>query len=170
MLHLYVVRHSEAVDLGEAGVTRDEDRMLSSDGRKRADVVAQALKALDVHPRVAASSPLPRALETAEVLLKVIAPDVAAQTCDFLKPGAKPQAVLDWLKERKTRSAMIVGHMPDLDDIVLFCITGKSGKGLHLKKAAVACVRFEEEVAPGGGELDWLLQPDQMKLIARFVR
>src|SRR6478736_9710352 len=68
-MRLYVMRHGPAVDDAPSG--RDDDRELTASGRRRVRAVAQALLEAGELPRVILSSPLVRALQTAEIVCAV---------------------------------------------------------------------------------------------------
>jgi phosphohistidine phosphatase len=165
-MKLYVARHGIALDVGEQGIQRDQDRTLSPEGRRKTQEVAEGLAAIGVRPRMVATSPLPRAQETASILAGALCPDVSVEACDFMCPGAAARDVVDWLGRSGAGSAMIVGHMPDCAEIVseLVCQTGSAE--VVFKKAGVCCVSFEGSPAKGAGEIEWLMQPKQMRALA----
>src|SRR4051794_29892371 len=43
VVELYLIRHAEALDIGERGITNDEERPLSENGEKQAKAAAKAL-------------------------------------------------------------------------------------------------------------------------------
>src|SRR5262249_25887820 len=68
-MKLYLIRHAEAVPLGDNGVTRDEDRPLTEKGREQCRIVALALRQLGVRLEKLLTSPLVRARQTADEML-----------------------------------------------------------------------------------------------------
>src|SRR6478736_3180082 len=70
-MRLYVMRHGPAVDDAPSG--RDDDRELTASGRRRVRAVAQALLEAGEMPKTIVSSPLARALSTAEIVSAVAA-------------------------------------------------------------------------------------------------
>ena len=68
-MKLYVMRHGPAED--DAPTGRDADRVLSAAGRERVRLVAQALEDGGESPFAILSSPMARALETAEIVAEV---------------------------------------------------------------------------------------------------
>ena len=65
-MKIYLVRHAEAVP--EDGAVRDDDRWLTPRGREAARGLARLLREQQVEPDAVLTSPLPRALQTAELL------------------------------------------------------------------------------------------------------
>jgi phosphohistidine phosphatase len=67
-MDIFLLRHGIAHALGEDGSKTDADRTLTDEGRSKVRAVARALRAMDVRFDAIASSPLPRAAETAEII------------------------------------------------------------------------------------------------------
>lgn len=163
-VRVYIIRHGIAVDIGEKGITRDADRVLSKRGRARARAVAAGLADLSFAPRLVLTSPLPRAAETARIMARVVRPRPDVQTCSHLRIGGDVGALVARLSRAKDGDIAVVGHQPQLGELVEYLAFGRHGRGMQLRKAGVCCIRFEEGVAPGGGEIEWLLPP---RLLAR---
>ena len=109
---VYLLRHGIAMDLGERGVTCDEDRMLSAEGVRKTGRALRGLAALECNPQTIFSSPLVRAVETAE--LAAAALDCPVAFTDLLVPEADPHRTIAWLGTLSQDSLMLVGHMPQL--------------------------------------------------------
>ena len=62
---VYLLRHGIAVNLGEQGTARDEERMLAPEGARKTRLALAGLAALGCRPGTIYSSPLERAVETA---------------------------------------------------------------------------------------------------------
>lgn len=167
-MQLYLIRHGLAVDVGEEGVVTDEDRFLSVEGRRKTTEVATALREIGCVVDELLSSPLKRALQTAEILAEELRIPRSVQLADPLRPGVAPAAQLDWLKSQSlVGPIMLVGHMPDLADLASYLLTGHTDANLCLKKAGVACLSFEDGLAPEAACLEWLMQPKQLRRVAR---
>jgi phosphohistidine phosphatase len=157
-MNLYLMRHAHALDVGEKGVRTDRDRPLSRKGLEITHEVALALKALGVQVDCVATSPYPRALQTAEIVARELG-EVPLDKCPMLEPGASPIEVVQWLRGSRLHSVMLVGHMPDLAEIASLLICGTPTAGLMFKKAAVCRISFDTLPSPGTGTLEWLLPP-----------
>src|SRR5262245_19123710 len=68
---LYLIRHADALALGERGITNDEERPLSEKGEAQSDAVAKALAQRGIVLDKLYTSPLLRARQTAEIMLRV---------------------------------------------------------------------------------------------------
>ena len=151
-MKLYFLRHGEADWPNWTG--NDDERPLNENGKKEMRRVAKFLAALDVKPNLILSSPLPRALQTAQIAHKHIGGELIEELA--LRPGASPAKVRVLLKERKANSVMLVGHEPDFSEII-YDLTGGHVK---MSKAGLARIDLDEdEVKRGKGRLIWLLPP-----------
>ena len=166
-MDLYVVRHGIAADVGEEGVKRDADRTLSDEGRRKTALAARGMAAAGVRADVVGTSPLPRAAETARIIAETVCPHAPVEELDFLAPGASAADVVEWLRETGAVSAMIVGHMPDVAEVTARLICDRGAAALTFKKAGVALVAFDSEPAEGEGVLEWLMQPRQLRDLAK---
>jgi len=169
-MHLYIIRHAEAEDLGTGGITRDFDRPLTARGRADSRALAEAFARRKLVIDAVAASPLVRAHQTAVEFLAVFAPGMRVVTCDELaidklKPGklseflAELPATGERVPERDQKAVAAVGHMPDLGTYCEWLLGAAEGT-VRLAKASVASLRFKEEPARGAGSLEWLVTPD----------
>ena len=163
---IYIVRHGTAVDVGEDGVNGDADRHLSKLGRVKTVEVARGLQSLGCVPDCIVSSPLVRARQTAEIMAEILAPGLVIDVVDQLAPGARTLAIVAWLQKRPCRSALLVGHMPDLNELGSCLLTGQTNVEMVLKKASALHLSFEDEIEPGLACLEWLLQPRMLRALA----
>src|ERR1700730_7056055 len=69
-MDLYLVRHADALALGERGITEDAERPLSEEGQAQAKSVGAGLQRMGVHLNLIVSSPLVRARQTTEGLVR----------------------------------------------------------------------------------------------------
>lgn len=156
LMELYLIRHAEAVPLGAEGITQDADRPLTSNGIEQAHLVADAFQRQGVRVGVVLSSPLVRARQTAEEMVRswpAPAPDV--QSCDHLAPGGKRRKLARALDELGAESVALVGHEPDLSRLAAWLIGSRKAR-IKLAKAGVANLRCDSEPGKGTCTLVWL--------------
>lgn len=150
---LYFLRHGDA---GPARPGDDDARELSNDGQAALRAAAPVWQRLNLRPQVVLSSPLPRAVRTAELLCEAVGCDPTAD--DRLRPGARwgdfARAMAD---HPDARRVMFVGHEPDLSSAIVE-LTGAAS--IRMRKGGMACLEFYGVPEPGGGEIAWLLDPD----------
>src|SRR4051794_38720138 len=109
MLHLYLIRHADAVPHGDPNFA-DDDRPLTDLGRRQARALGKALAAHDVRFDVILCSPLPRAKETADELLKALPdPKPPVEYTDELAPGAKRRKVDREVLKHEGEAIALVG-------------------------------------------------------------
>ena len=109
---LILVRHAHALSRYEAHVTTDAERPLSAQGEQKALQTAQALRVQKVAPQIILTSPLLRAVQTAEILAQTLRIPVQKES---LLDGFHPDNdVRDFLLEQFEHfSAVIaVSHNP----------------------------------------------------------
>jgi phosphohistidine phosphatase len=111
---IYLVRHAEAVP-EEAGL-RDEDRFLTSRGREAARGLARLLRENRVEPDVLLSSPLPRAMQTAELLADGLDFLGVVEVLPCLRPGSHPRIAAEELV-RRGDAVVVVGHEPQISSL-----------------------------------------------------
>jgi phosphohistidine phosphatase len=165
-MNIYLVRHGPAVDVGTQGVSTDEGRMLSADGRAKTAAAARGLRCMpDVFISRIASSPLLRARETAALFAKELGVRHKLEVLPGLAPGGSLTAVTTWLTGQPPGDIALVGHMPDIADLasVLACSNGAAN--VVFKKAAVLCLEFDGPALAGAGRFVWLMQPGTLRLL-----
>ena len=145
-MKLYVMRHGPAEDFATSG--RDADRALTPSGRDRVRAVAKLLRESDEAPKLIVSSPLVRALQTAEI----VAADVGierVETSRELAPAGDTAGLVATLVRDGRKRAMIVGHEPDLSALVAVLCGSFSRDmlkamvvGLHVRPGEATRMRF----------------------------
>ncbi len=157
-MDLILMRHGQALSVGEGDITRDADRPLSDEGRKVTRAVANALVALGIEPAVILTSPLARAAQTAAVAAERWG-NPAIHTCHALACGGSAAAVVDAMSRHTAPCLAAVGHMPDLAELASYLIAGTTNAGLVFRKSGIALIRFEGTARAGAGSLEWLAPP-----------
>jgi phosphohistidine phosphatase len=114
-VRLYIMRHGPAEDRAASG--RDFDRALTASGRDRVKDVARALAAEGEAPHLILSSPLVRALQTAEIVAAVTKLEGAVLVRRGLEPGAQAYEVAQECLAGEATRVMLVGHEPDFSEL-----------------------------------------------------
>ena len=83
---LYIMRHAEAVEVSET--LQDEWRYLTEKGRATAQKVSSAITATGPKPRLTITSPLTRAVQTAEIAAQKACRRNVVVASTLLLPGA----------------------------------------------------------------------------------
>lgn len=165
-IELFLMRHGVALDMEEAGVKRDADRPLSTDGRRKTHEVARAMKAMELEFDRIISSPLLRARDTAAIVAEELKSKKRLDLSDVLKPGCDPGSVVGLLKGAMVRRVLLVGHEPDLSAVVSRFTTGGDRLNVCFKKAGLCKLTVEALRDGHCATLEWLLTPRLMLCMA----
>jgi phosphohistidine phosphatase len=157
---LYLIRHADAVALGERDITSDADRPLSDDGQEQASHLAAGLQRKGVRFSKVLTSPLLRARQTAEGMLHDwAAPSPQLVVCDELAPGTKPRKLARVLRDLSEESIALVGHQPDLGEWAAWIIGSKKAQ-INVGKAGVVYIQSEDGPTKASGTLVWVVTHD----------
>jgi len=158
-MQLYLIRHAEAVELGQDGVTTDEARPLTEKGRQQCPTLAKALRRLGIRIDVLLTSPLVRARQTAEgITMNWGKSGPPITEAPELAPGGKKRKLLKQVNSLRAEHVGLVGHNPDLSELVGWLL-GDKRVGINLEKAGAACIEFESGADKGKGTAVWLVTP-----------
>jgi len=159
-MNFLLIRHADAVPLGEAGVTEDEDRPLTEKGQAQCRPLARALHRMGVKLGMIISSPLLRAKQTAEGLLQHWEgekPEV--QIANALAPGRKRRKLAKLLLPLEAETVTLVGHMPDLATLTGWLMGDKKVQ-IDIAKAGAAYLVGDTGPTKGGAMLTWMVTPE----------
>jgi phosphohistidine phosphatase len=154
-LKLYFLRHGQAGNRHDWHKD-DSERPLTVEGKKRMQREAATIWKLDLSLDIILSSPLVRALQTAEIVAKAADSTARVITDDRLAPGFGPKDLTAILADHNSaRGLLLVGHEPDFSETI-GQVTG--GGRITMKKGALAYVEVEDP-ATIKGTLVWLIPP-----------
>jgi phosphohistidine phosphatase len=146
-MKLYFLRHGKA-DWPNWDKP-DDERPLTKKGAKEMQRMARLLQKLGVSSAVL-SSPLPRALQTAEIVAECLCADLKQERA--LGKGFNAAKLREIIKRNDVDELMIVGHEPDFSAV----IRALTGGDVKLGKGGVA--RVDIDKADDAGQLVWLIQ------------
>jgi phosphohistidine phosphatase len=114
---------------------------------------------------VLATSPLTRAVQTAQVLAKVYErPEPVS--LDALAPGQRPPALASWLRTQALeKTVAIVGHEPGLGAAASWLAAGTERSYLDLGKGGACFLDLGERIEAGEAMLVWVLRPSQLRAL-----
>ncbi|MEO8552531.1 MAG: phosphohistidine phosphatase SixA [Kofleriaceae bacterium] len=110
-MKLYLIRHGEAVSEDDAG--SDRDRWLNANGREAARVLGRLLRETKIEPDAIVCSPLPRAVQTAELIAQSLDFFGVIQSLRPLEPSARPEVAAREVLASGL-SVIVVGHEPSI--------------------------------------------------------
>lgn len=165
MRQIIIVRHAIAEDRVEAGVAGkgDADRPLTERGLSRMTRAVRGLARSVPELALVVSSPLLRAVQTAEIIASTFN-DCPLVISESLTPGAEPEELLEFLAAQSgTAPIACVGHEPDLGRWISWALCGHQQSSLLMKKGAACCLNMAQPFTAGQAELQWLMQPRQLR-------
>lgn len=118
-MRIYLVRHGDAVPEEDAG--SDRDRWLSPRGREAARILGRLLRETRVEPDAIVCSPLPRAVQTAELVAASVDYIGHIESWRCLEPSAQPRVAANQLAALG-KSVIVVGHEPSISALGAFLL------------------------------------------------
>lgn len=118
-MKIILIRHAEAVP--EDHALRDDDRWLTARGREHARGLARLLRDLAIEPDAVVSSPLPRAMQTAELVAEGLDYLGLVEVLPALRPGAHPRLAAEEMVARGA-AVVAVGHEPMISSLGAFLL------------------------------------------------
>ncbi|MBI3098080.1 MAG: phosphohistidine phosphatase SixA [Planctomycetes bacterium] len=164
-MDVWLMRHGIAEDAAPSG-GGDFARKLTDEGREKSRAMGRALAALEAGPDAIFSSPLVRALQTAEAVRAVLdGPEVVRW--ESLEPSADPRAATAALAGlRGMKRVCLVGHEPHLGRLASHLLTGSAAVRIEFKKTALLAVSFIGPPAAGKGTLVGFVAPGWVRRLA----
>lgn len=173
----------------------DSARSLTAAGEREVRGIASGLRRSGIKFEYVASSPLARAMQTAEIVAPACAAPAAGgagggggrrkgrrgrriaapaappvHAWDELKPEADLRSALERIAAVGFgRSVLLVGHEPGMTALLGRLVSGRGGVNgplsVNLKKGGVARLRVLSTVPEVCGELRWLATPRQLRCL-----
>lgn len=166
VINVILVRHAIAFERDRTRWPDDRKRPLSPQGKEKFRKAAAGLGRWLPEVDCVFTSPLIRARETAAILAEIGGwPE--ARDASELAPQSSPTAVLALLKAERARHIALVGHEPNLSDLLSVCVAGSGSRGgFDLKKGGVACIVFPSEISAGQAQLTAFVPPRVLRKMA----
>jgi phosphohistidine phosphatase len=144
---LYFVQHGIAL-----AKEVDPDRRLSPDGLKEVEYISAWLKRMGISVKKIYHSGKTRAMETAQIFTEKIGDGGISEL-----PGMNPDDdVKRFVKFIKEDDVMYIGHLPHLERLVSYLITGDDAKRVvTFVNAGVVCIARDS----AGFHVQWCIRP-----------
>jgi len=150
-----MLRHGIAEEHAADG--SDAGRRLTEEGRSRLRRVLERANAAGVSPAQIISSPLRRALETAEIAARELGYMGKIVRSSALEPGSSPQQIWELIREhRHEESLLLAGHEP-LFSAATSYLLGSNRLLIHFRKGALLRIDLEANSSTPDGVLQWML-------------
>ena len=152
---LYLMRHANA-GLRRENPVLDAKRALIKEGKEQCMLMARTLSALKVQVDVIVSSPLKRALQTAQFVGTELGYDGKVEICPALDLDGDYADFQEMLASYADRDGiLVVGHNPNVFKFLGRLVTGNGGAAIRMRKGSVARV----DLAKHPPLLQWLIDP-----------
>ncbi len=155
-MNLYLIRHSIAENISLD--KKDFDRELTSEGKSVIAKTSQAWKNYIDQLDIVLSSPLTRAVQTAEIISSNLQTNQNLIKDNNLGTGSRTSDLIELLNSLEYENVAVVGHQPDLSiHVNNFCGTGSFN--LVFPPAALAKIEFDNSIKYGKGRLVYFIPP-----------
>ncbi|MFZ1939698.1 MAG: histidine phosphatase family protein [Terracidiphilus sp.] len=137
---LYLMRHANAGTIRE-NTALDAKRSLIKEGKEQCMLMARILNSLKAPIDVIVSSPLKRAMQTAQLVGTELGYDAKVEVSPALGMDAKFTDFQDLLVKYSDREGILaVGHNPNLFQFLGRLITGNGAASIRMRKGSLARV------------------------------
>jgi phosphohistidine phosphatase len=161
---LYIVRHAEAVE--GSNELPDEWRYLTEDGRAAAKKMSASLSKFGPKTRLTITSPLTRAVQTAEIMAEKACRRNEVAASSLLLPGGDIPDLISCLMERSAAGrVMVVGHEPHLGSLAAALLQCKKGS-ISLKKGSCVALKLDVDSSDTPAAFLWYLVPGKKRVVS----
>ncbi|HEY8110010.1 MAG TPA: phosphohistidine phosphatase SixA [Candidatus Nitrosotenuis sp.] len=168
MMEIFILRHGDASSNAKK-LTDDSKRSLSENGVKEIENASNFFEELEINFDHIFSSPLKRAKQTSEIILKKQSKSNFTEL-EELKPEGRVEEICKKLSSQKENiKVLIVGHNPLLVDLTNYIINSADqiSTNISLKTGGIIKIKVSSVEPKMKGELQLMLPP---KLIRKFCK
>ncbi len=153
-MNIYLIRHGEAEK--SSFNKKDFDRELTNTGKVKLKNAALAWKDYIIPFDYLISSPLARALQTAQIIAEYFEIKNEIIVDKKLSAGSRTDSIIEIANSLEAANVAFVGHQPDFSEHVSNLIS-TNGANVDFKKAAIAKIFFQNKVHLSRGILEFLI-------------
>ena len=154
-MKLLLIRHADA--------SSDEPRTLTETGRRQYTMVADALRRMGITVDSLLSSPLLRALQTAELTSRALGFRGAVEETPTLGDDFTVDGLLERLAILPVEATVAcVGHEPHLSRFAAALLTPDGNLSIEVKKSGVIGIQSKGCPARGNGTLLFVFRPEDL--------
>ena len=163
-LLLVLVRHAIAEERGAAWPD-DDQRPLTREGSRKWKQAARGLADVLPGTDLLLTSPLVRAVQTAEILARAASPSPTLRLFDALRPGTRPTATITALRAlHPTGTVVLVGHEPTLSELAAQLVRLQGP--LEFRKGGAMAISTQGLGTRGPARLEWFLTPRLLRRLS----
>lgn len=159
------MRHANA-GLRRGNATLDARRGLIKEGKEQCMLMARYLGAIGAQIDLIVSSPLKRAMQTAQFVGTELGYDSRVEISPALGMDAEFPAFQALVSKYANREGvLVVGHNPNIFQFLGKLITGNGGASIRMRKASIARVNMAQHPP----RLQWLVDPRTVRSLYASV-
>lgn len=159
---LYIMRHAEAVAGSDS--LQDNWRYLTEKGRSVAEKAASQITRIGPKPRLTITSPLTRAVQTAEIMAQKACRKNIIVVSELLLPGKEISDVVTHLDCcHDAKRVMLVGHEPQLGQLVAQLL-GHSHDEISMKSGSCVALELDQNSSKKPATFLWYLVPGKKRI------
>jgi phosphohistidine phosphatase len=165
-MNLYLMRHASA-GLRRGNPLLDDKRSLIKEGKEQCVLMARVLAALKVQVDVIVSSPLKRALQTAQFVGTEMGYEARVEIESALGPEADYADFQEMLAKYSVYDGVLaVGHNPNVFQFLGKLITSNGGAAIRMRKGSIARIDLDRHPPL----LQWLIDPRSARALYASVQ
>jgi len=164
-MDIYLIRHASAVEL-DHDISEDSFRYLSTEGRAHSNEIAGKLHKLHINFDLILSSPLVRAVQTAEIFSSVLHHKGEFKTAIELIGGASFHRFHQLIRRNNHhKSLACFGHSPDMNQFAIGMLRHNKVKELKVNFKNCSVCRIKYDFEKEKGSFVWFLKSDTLELV-----
>jgi phosphohistidine phosphatase len=153
-MNIYLIRHGDA-EKSSIG-KKDFDRELTPSGSIKLKSAVLNWKNLIKGFDFIVTSPLARAIQTANVIAGLYNAEDKIIVDKKLSPGSRSESIVEITNSLEAEDIAFVGHQPDLSETLSDLISPK-GAFVDFKKGSIAKISFSNKAGAARGTLEFLI-------------
>ena len=160
----FLIRHAEAIDYTTDFVKDDSNRFVTPKGRNKSREVFKLIKSEIIKIEKIFTSPLIRAVQTAEILANVIKFEFDIEVVGELMFETTPKRIFELLlKNKEFEQIALVGHEPILSQFANnVCEFGN--RNINFRKSSICCIDLSV-TDMNQGEFLWYFDSKKMEFV-----
>jgi len=155
-MNIYLIRHAEAEQTSD--LKPHEQRELTPKGIAILKASADVWKNYITNIDIILSSPLKRAMQTAEIISEVFDVKTGIMEDNSLLNGGQTEDIPNAAQSLGFNELAMIGHQPDIGTHISILI-GANELNCWIPPAAIAKISFDGNPTVGKGKLEFLIPP-----------
>jgi phosphohistidine phosphatase len=162
-MNLFFLRHAKAEPRGPQ-YRPDRKRPLTPEGEKTMNKAAEGMVAMGLSFDLILTSPYIRAHRTAQIAAAAFKTDKIWISQNLVSEGSNKK-LIDEINENYSllKDILIVGHNPNLPELISVLLTGGTDLKIDLKKSGLCKLAVEDLRHDQCATMEWLLTPRQLQ-------